>query len=395
VHNDQDLKPETLAVHAGRNTGAESGAVAPPIHLSTTFVRGADGRLAHGHNYTRESNPTRAALETCLAALEGGRSAAAFASGSAAALAVFNAVEPGSGIVCSADVYHGIARQLADIVSRWGKQVTFVDASDLDAVRAAVRADTRLLWIETPSNPLLKIADIAALADIARRAGAQLACDNTFATPILQRPLALGADLVMHSTTKYIGGHSDVLGGAVVAGEDDELFARIRHFQGTGGAAPAPFDCWLLQRSIATLPYRIRAQSAGALAIARHLATRSEVERVLYPGIEDHPGHALAARQMSAFGGVVSVCVRGGAAEALRVTAGVRLFTRATSLGGVESLIEHRASAEGPNTRAPANLLRLSIGLEHVDDLVADLDRALDAAGLSRESRPRDSSDTG
>ncbi|HUO83464.1 MAG TPA: aminotransferase class I/II-fold pyridoxal phosphate-dependent enzyme [Gammaproteobacteria bacterium] len=389
------MKPETLAVHAGRNPGAESGAVVAPIHLSTTFVRGPDGRLTHGHNYARESNPTRAALETCLAALEGGSAAAAFASGSAAALAVFNAVAPAGRIVCSADVYHGIARQLVDIVARWGTRVIFVDAGDLDAVRAAMPSDTRLLWIETPSNPLLKIADIAALADIAHRAGARLACDNTFATPILQQPLALGADLVMHSTTKYIGGHSDVLGGAVVASEDDELFASIRHFQGTGGAAPGPFDCWLLQRSIATLPCRIRAQSAGALAVARYLVTRPEVERVLYPGLEDHPGHALAARQMGAFGGMASFCVRGGAAEALRVTAGVRLFTRATSLGGVESLIEHRASAEGSQTRTPQNLLRLSIGLEHADDLLADLGRALDAARLSRGSRPRDSSGTG
>lgn len=371
---------ETLAIHAGRRPGAESGAVTPPIHLSTTYVRAADGSLLHGHNYSRESNPTRDALETCLSALEGGRAAAAFSSGSAAALAVFNAVEPGGHIVCSKDAYHGIVRQLREIVARWGTAITLVDASDPDAVRTAMRKDTRLVWIETPSNPLLKITDIAALADISHAGGAVLACDNTFATPILQQPLALGADLVVHSTTKYIGGHSDIVGGVVITCEDDEHFARIRHFQAIGGAAPAPFDCWLLQRSVATLPCRIRAQSETAAVIARFLTQRREVESTLYPGLEIHPGHALAASQMKGFGGMVSFCIRGGAAEALRVTAGARLFTRATSLGGIESLIEHRASSEGPQSRAPLNLLRLSIGLEHVDDLIADLESALDAA---------------
>ncbi|MGH8495453.1 MAG: trans-sulfuration enzyme family protein [Gammaproteobacteria bacterium] len=376
------LKPETLAIHAGRRPGAESGAVTPPIHLSTTYVRAADGSLLHGHNYSRESNPTRDALEAGLSALEGGRAAAAFASGSAAALAVFNTVDPGGHIVASADAYHGIVRQLREIVARWGTVVSLADASDPEAVRAAMRKDTRLVWIETPSNPLLKITDIGALAEIAHSGGGVLACDNTFATPILQQPLALGADLVVHSTTKYIGGHSDIVGGVVVARENDERFARIRHFQAIGGAAPSPFDCWLLQRSIATLPCRVRTQSESAATIAQFLMRRTDVESTLYPGLSTHAGHALAARQMKAFGGMLSFCVRGGAAEALRVAAGVRLFTRATSLGGIESLIEHRASSEGPHTRAPANLLRLSIGLEHADDLKADLENALDAAAL-------------
>lgn len=371
------LHPDTLAVHAGRKVDAETGAIALPVHPSTTFERAADGNFPHGHIYTRYANPTRSHLETCLAALEGGVEAAAFGSGTAAAMTVFQALGPDAHVVASADAYHGILRLLREVMAPWRLAVSLVDTSDLEAVRAAIRPETRLLWAETPSNPLLKISDLDALADIARNAGAISVCDNTFATPVLQRPLDHGFDLVMQSTTKYLGGHSDVLGGALVARQADEFWARLRFLQGAGGAVPSPFDCWLILRGAATLPLRVRAQSANAARLAEHLDAHPAVEQVYYPGLETHPGHALAARQMNGFGGVLSFTVTGGEAAAVKTAARVRLVKRATSLGGVESLIEHRASIEGPETQTPPNLLRLSVGVEHVEDLIADLNEAL------------------
>jgi cystathionine gamma-synthase len=372
------MKLETLAIHAGRGPDPATGAVREPIHVSTTFERGPDGAYPQGYFYGRSGNPNRNALEQAVAALEGGTEAVAFASGSAATLAVFSLAAAGGRVVCSADCYHGTARQLREVLPRWGAQVEFVDTTDLAAVTRALERGAALLWVETPSNPLLRVSDLAALAGLAHARGALLGCDNTFASPVLQRPLALGADLVMHSTTKFLGGHSDVLGGVVVVREPGEVLERLREFQGVGGGVPSPFDCWLLLRSLATLPLRVRAQSANALAVAQFLEADPRVEHVHYPGLERHPGHALAARQMQdGFGAVVSLQVPGGAAQAMAVAARVQLFTRATSLGGVESLIEHRASMEGPATRTPPNLLRLAVGLEHPDDLVADLDRAL------------------
>lgn len=373
------MKFETLAIHAGRAPDVATGAVAPSPILSTTFARDAHGDYPHGHVYSRASNPGRAALEALLAALEGGAAAAAFGSGSAASLAVFQALSPGDHVIAPDDVYHGTRTQLRELLARWGLSHSLVDLTDLDAVRAAITPSTRLIWAETPSNPLLKISDIAGLADIARGAGAALAVDSTFATPAIQQPLALGADLVMHSTTKYLGGHSDVLGGAVIARDGgSELFARVRDVQTKGGSVPSPFDCWLLQRSIATLPLRVRAQTANAQAIAEFLASRRQVEVVHYPGLPQHAGHALARRQMpGGFGAMLSFQVRGGREAALAVAAAVAIFTRATSLGGVESLIEHRASVEGTHTTTPQNLLRMSVGLEHADDLIADLGQAL------------------
>jgi cystathionine gamma-synthase len=371
------VKLETLAIHAGRTPDAGSGAVTPSPILSTTFARDADGSYPHGHVYSRSSNPSRSALETCLVELEGGAAAAAFSSGSAASLAVFQSLSPGDHVLAPNDVYHGTRTQLRELLTRWGLEHSLVDVTDIDAVRAALQPNTRLLWIETPSNPLLKIADIAALAELAKAAGAQVCVDNTFATPVLQQPLQLGADLVMHSTTKYLGGHSDILGGAVIAREDSGLFADIRDLQGKGGAVPAPFDCWLLLRSIATLPLRVRAQSANAQALAEYLEAHPQVEAVHYPGLASHAGHALAMRQMRAGGAMLSFRIRGGRDAALAAAAKVRLFTRATSLGGVESLLEHRASVEGPLTTTPQNLLRVSVGLEHVDDLRDDLAAAL------------------
>jgi cystathionine gamma-synthase len=374
------MKLETLAVHAGREPDAATGALREPIHLSTTFERGPDGQYPHGYFYSRSGNPNRTSLEHAVAALECGAEAVAFASGSAATLAVFSLAAPGGRIVCSSDCYHGTARQLREILPRFGVQAEFVDTTDLAAVERALAPGAALLWVETPSNPLLRVSDLAALATLARSSGALLGCDNTFASPVLQRPFEIGADLVMHSSTKFLGGHSDVLGGIVVAREQGQMLARLREFQGAGGGVPSPFDCWLLLRSLPTLPVRVRTQAANALAVARFLADHPRIERVHYPGLEAHPGHALAARQMQGgFGAVVSVQVPGGAGEALAVAARAKIFTRATSLGGVESLVEHRASMEGPHTQTPPNLLRLSIGLENPADLVADLDQALTA----------------
>jgi cystathionine gamma-synthase len=372
------MKFETLSVHAGREPDPTTGALREPIHLSTTFERAADGSYPQGYSYTRAGNPNRGALERALTALEGGHDAVAYGSGSAASLAVFSLAAAGGRVVCSEDCYHGTAKQLREILPRWGAQAEFVDTTDLGAVRRALGTRTTLLWAETPSNPLLRVSDLAALAELAHAAGALLCCDNTFASPVLQQPLALGADLVMHSSTKYLGGHSDVLGGIVVVREPGEVLARLRDFQGTGGGVPSPFDCWLLLRSLPTLPLRVRQQCANAQAVAEFLAGDRRVERVHYPGLDRHPGHALAARQMrGGFGAVVSFEVGGGAAAAMEVAARAALFTRATSLGGVESLVEHRASIEGPQSRTPPGLLRLAVGIENADDLVADLDQAL------------------
>jgi cystathionine gamma-synthase len=374
------MKIETLAVHAGREPDPATGALREPIQLSTTFERDADGSYPRGYYYSRTSNPNRSSLERALAALEGGADAVAFASGSAATLAAFSLAAPGGRIVCSSDCYHGTAKQLRELLPKWGLTAEFIDTTDTTAVARALESPAAMLWVETPSNPLLRVSDIAALAALAHERGVLFACDNTFASPILQRPLDLGADLVMHSTTKYLGGHSDVLGGALIVRENGAVRDRLRDFQGTGGGVPSPFDCWLVLRSLATLPLRVRAQAASAAAIAGFLDSDSRVERVYYPGLVTHPGHALASRQMhDGFGAVVSFQVPGSAAEAMRVAARTRIFTRATSLGGVESLIEHRASMEGPQSRTPQNLLRTSIGLEATSDLIADLDQALGA----------------
>ena len=370
------MRIETLAVHAGHTVDPGTGAVIPPIHLSTTFERAADGTYPHGYLYVRNSNPNRVALETCLAALEGGQAAAAFSSGSAAAAALFQALAPGDHVIAPTDVYHGTARLLREVLAPWGLESSFVDMTDPARVEQAIRPRTRLIWVESPSNPLLKITDLARISAIAHRAGARCACDNTWA-PIMQRPFAHEVDLVVHATTKYLGGHGDVLGGAVIARADDEFFQRVRFIQTQAGAVAAPFDCWLVLRGVRTLPYRLRGHSENALRVATFLQQHQKVEAVPYPGLAGHPGHEVAARQMQAFGGMLSFQVKGGQDAAMAVAAKVRLFTRATSLGGTESLIEHRASIEGPETRTPVNLLRLSIGLENADDLIEDLAQAL------------------
>ncbi len=368
---------ETLAVHAGRTPDPATGAVMPPIYLATNYERDATGACPRGFEYAREGNPNRQMLETSLAALEGGAAAACFASGNAAAAAVFQALTPARHVVIAQDTYYGTAVLLKDIFAAWALEATFVDATDPQAIAAAMRPSTALAWVETPSNPLLSVVDIARAAEIAHAQGARLVVENTLGTPALQRPFEFGADLVVHSTTKFLGGHSDVLGGVVIAKVEDEFFQRIRRVQIVAGAVPSPFDCWLLQRSLKTLPCRVRAQSETALKVARFLAAHKRVERVLYPGLPESPGYLTAKRQMSGFGGVLSFTLKEGPAAAKALPARTRIFTHATSIGGVESLIEHRASAEGPDTRAPQNLVRLSIGLEHPDDLIGDLAQAL------------------
>jgi cystathionine gamma-synthase len=368
---------ETLAVHSGRRTDPATGALAPPICLSTTFERARDGEYPLGFSYSREGNPNRGRLEECLAALEGGTEALAFSSGMAVANALMQGLEPGDHIVAPEDVYYGLRRLISEVFGKWRLEVSYIDMTDLDAVSAALRPNTRLVWVETPSNPLLKIADLSAIAAIARRANAISVCDGTFATPVLQRPLEWGIDMVVHSTTKYIGGHSDVVGGALITKFQNYLFERARKSQQVGGAAPSPFDCWLILRGVDTLPCRVRAQGESAGRIAAFLKSHPAVEAVHYPGLAGHPGHAVAARQMAGFGGMLSLEVRGARERAMQVAGRVQVFTRATSLGGTHSLIEHRASVEGPGTRAPQGLLRISVGLENADDLIADLAQAL------------------
>ena len=369
---------ETLAVHAGHGVDPATGAVVEPIHLSTTFERAADGSYPHGYLYSRNHNPNRNGLEAALAALEGGTSSAAFGSGLAAVTAIFQGLQPGDHVVAPKDIYHGTANVLKHLFAKWQVSATFVDMTHLDDVTRALQAHTRIVWIETPSNPLLRCVDIAAVADIAHRAGARAVADNTFASPALQRPLGLGCDMVMHATTKYLGGRSDVLGGVVITRADDEAYTQVRTAQLFGGAVPSPFDCWLIMRSLPTLPYRMRAHCANARKVATFLRNHPKVSAVHYPGLEDNAFHVLAKKQMSDFGGMLSFETKGGKDAAMTVAAHVDVFTRATSLGGVESLIEHRASIEGPESKTPQGLLRVSVGLEHADDLVDDLAQALD-----------------
>ena len=369
---------ETIAVHAGHAPDPATGAVTPPIHLSTTFERESDLSFRGGHIYARTSNPNRTALEICLAQLEGGAEAACFSSGSAATMAVFQSLEPDSHVLLPEDAYYGTIKLVRDIFGPWRLRFTGIDMTDVRNVERALTRTTRVVWTESPSNPLVRIADIAAIAKVTKAAGAALVVDNTWATPVLQRPLELGADLVMHSVTKYLGGHSDVLSGALIAkSADHPLFVKARAVQQAGGAVPSPFECWLTLRGVRTLPWRVRAQTENARRVVEFLVGHKRVEVVHYPGLESDPGYAVARRQMSAPGAMFSFEVRGGRDAAVGMTNKLRIFTRATSLGGTESLIEHRHSVEGPDTRSPENLLRVSVGLEHADDLIADLEQAL------------------
>jgi cystathionine gamma-synthase len=372
----------TRAIHAGQEPDPATGAVIVPVHLTTTYKQDGVGGLRGGYEYSRSGNPTRTALQEALAALEQGTAGMAFASGLAAEDTLLRTVcEPGSHVVLGGDAYGGTFRLISRVASRWGVEHTPADLNDLDALRAVMRPTTRVIWCETPTNPLLNIADIARLAEFAREHGALLVVDNTFASPYLQQPLTLGADVVVHSTTKYLGGHSDVVGGALVT-SNPELGEQLAYHQNAMGAVAGPFDAWLVLRGIKTLGVRMDRHQANAARIAEFLTGHPDVSAVLYPGLPDHPGHEIAARQMSGFGGMLSFRVTGGEEQALRICERARLFTLAESLGGVESLIEHpgrmtHASAAGSPLEVPADLVRLSVGIEDVEDLLADLEQAL------------------
>ena len=374
---DPNQKLQTISIHSGRQVDPATGAVTTPLYTSTTFERDADGEFSRHYFYSRIDSPNRHSLEQCLADLEGGVEAVAFGSGMAATLAVFQALAPRDHVVLHRDLYFGVRELITGIFARWGLQHTFVDMRNIDELRQACRPETRLLWLETPTNPLIEVIDIRPVADWARKQQIPLVCENTFATPVLQRPLELGADLVVHALTKYLSGHSDVLGGAVVLGQKTELGARIKDFQRVGGAVLSPFDSWLALRGLQTLVPRMRLHCENARKVAAFLSTHPAVSVVHYPGLPDDPGHAVASRQMKDFGGMLSFEVRGARKEAFAVASRLKLIVRATSLGGTHSLIEHRASIEGALTRSPESLLRLSVGLEGAEDLIADLDQAL------------------
>ncbi|AWB85574.1 cystathionine gamma-synthase [Mycetocola zhujimingii] len=375
----------TRAIHAGQEFDPTTGAVIPPIYQSSTFVQTHIGGLRNGYEYGRAGNPTRNGLEEQLAALEGGKHAISFASGLAAEDALLRGIlKPGDHIVLGNDAYGGTYRLINKIFGAWGVTHTVVDMSNLRTVQSAITADTKILWVETPSNPLMKITDIAELAEIGHAAGLTVVVDNTFASPALQQPLVLGADVVVHSTTKYLGGHSDVIGGALVL-NDDEMHEKVRFMQFAAGAVSSPMDAFLTSRGIKTLDVRVQRHSESAQAIAEYFAEHSAVETVYYPGLESHPGHALAASQMSGFGGMLSVAFAGGERVARRFAESTRVFQLAESLGGVESLVNYpaemtHASVAGTELAVPANVIRLSVGLESIDDLLADVDRAIGKA---------------
>ncbi len=370
------VKFETLAVHV-TEPDPVTGAVAPPIHLATTFTRDADLALTGDFQYAREGGPTHASLEAALARLDGGEAGLVFASGMAAGLAILQGLNPGDRVILPDDAYYGFEVASRDFLAKWGVVTEVVDMGDLANLERALLRPARVVWLETPSNPLLRIVDLAAAIALAKSAGAVAVVDNTFATPALQRPLELGADVTLQASTKYLGGHSDVMGGALVFARRDAWFDRVEHARHILGAVASPFASWLVLRGLRTLALRMERHAQNALAVARALEQHPKVAAVHYPGLASHAGHAIAARQMSGFGGMLSFRVRGGRDEAIAAVSRAKLFVRATSLGSVESLIEHRATSEGDGSKAPPELVRLSIGIEHPDDLIADLTQAL------------------
>ena len=374
------VKPESRAAQARGFVDPATKALVPPVHMSTTFERAADGSYPAGYEYTRADNPGYELAEDLLAELEGGSSALLFSSGMAAATSVFCSLVPGDHVIAPQVMYWALRRWISEFALPWGITVTYVDATDLATMSAAVRpGDTRIVWVETPANPMWGITDLAAIGRIAHDAGARLVVDSTVATPVLTRPIEFGADLVVHSATKYLNGHGDVLAGALVASVDDPFLHRIRAWRRSSGAVPSGFDAWLLVRGMRTLFPRVRQCSATALTIARRFEHDPRIVSVLYPGLSSHLGHDIARRQMEGgFGGMLSMRVGGGEDGAVATAARLGVFVRATSLGGTESLVEHRASTEGPSTPVPADLLRFSIGLEDPSDLIADLDQALE-----------------
>ena len=386
---DETLAPETLAAHGLYTGEPETGGVVPPVHVATTFERDAANRLVNpSHSYARDDAPSYRPAERLLARLEAAEEALLFASGTAAAMAVVEALEPGDRILAPKVMYWGLRGRISAFAERWGLSFEFFDSADPeDLARKLEGQRSRLVWIETPANPTWDVIDIEAAAALAHEVGALLAVDNTVPTPVLTRPLELGADLVMHSATKYLNGHSDVVAGALATARKDAFWDLVRSNRAGGGGILGPFEAWLLHRGMRTLYLRVRRASDSAMAIARRFEADTRLGAVLYPGLPSHPGHSVAARQMTGgFGGMLSLRVKGGAAAALRVLGACRLLKRATSLGGVESLIEHRASIEGPDSPIPEDLLRISVGIEAPDDLIWDLDQALDKAHLEAEA---------
>ena len=374
----EKLRFETIAIKKTTGSFEESKPVSQPICLSTTFFRKEDGDYTNNYQYTRGDNPNRRLLEAAIAELDQGAVGIAFASGMAAISAILQSLKPGDHIILPDDVYYNVNTMMAGIYTRWGLAYSVVDMSNPVNVSDAIQDNTALIWAETPSNPQLKLTDIAAIAQIAKANNALLAVDNTWPTPVLQTPLQLGADITVYSTTKYFGGHSDVLGGCVVCKNDDDTAKRIRETQQVIGAVPAPFDCWLVARGLQTMSLRVNAQCQSANKLAEYLSQHPSIEKVNYPGLVTHPQHRVALKQMpQGFGAMLSLTVKGDAQHAIDIANKLQLFATATSLGGVESLVEHRKSLEGPNSPTPDNLLRLSIGLEHIDDLINDWDQAL------------------
>lgn len=379
--NPKSVHPESIAAQALGWVDETTRAIAPPIHTATTYLRDPDNQYRSGRVYARDHNPSFDQAEAVLAELEQGDEALLFASGMAAATAVFQALKPGDHVLAPKVMYWSLRNWLMTFATQWGLEIELIDMTSVDEVRRHLKpGSTRLVWLETPANPLWSITDIAAVCALVHAAGAKVAVDSTVATPVLTRPLTLGADIVMHSATKYLNGHSDVIAGVLVTRSKDEHWQRVRAVRAQIGGVLGPFEAWLLTRGMRTLFPRVRLASASAQRIAEHFVRHANIREVMYPGLPGSPGHAIAAAQMQGgFGGMLSLCVRGGEAAAVAVAARVTVWKRATSLGGVESLIEHRASVEGPGTPAPADLLRLSVGLEHVDDLIADLEQALES----------------
>lgn len=372
--------PDTEAIHQGYHASESFGAVSMPIVLSTTFERGSDGQFLEGRDiYARSSNPNRRALEAKLASLEGGTFAAAFSSGQAATMSIFHSLGHGSHLIIPDDIYYGTRVMIEVLYQRWGLEYSAVDMTDLDKVNQHIKPNTRLIWIESPSNPALKITDLEGIVALAKSKNIRTACDNTWASSYFTQPLKFGVDLVMHSSTKYFGGHSDITGGCVVA-PDATAGQQIREFQTLGGAVPSAFDCWLLYRSLSSYPLRMKTHAANALRLAQFLESHPSIEQVYYPGLPGNKYHQLATKQMiNGYGGMLSILVKGGATETLKLASNLKLITHATSLGGVESLVDHRQSAEGAHSMSPPNLLRVSVGIENIDDLIRDFEQALES----------------
>ena len=374
----QPFKFETRALQSTKNIINEVHAISPPIYLSSTFIRTKEGKYQDGYKYSRNDNPNRKTLEKSISKLENGTTGFAFGSGMSAISAVFQSLKTGDHVILPDDVYFNLKLLLKEVFNRWGLSFSFVNMSNIEAISRSLNQQTRLIWIESPSNPQLKISDIRGICKLAHAHQILIAVDNTWPTPVLQNPLDLGADIVVHSSTKYLGGHSDVLGGCVVLKESGSLAHRIRSIQVQMGAIPSPFDCWLVSRGIQTLHLRITKQTENAQKLAEWLDGQPRVNRVLYPGLKDHPDHAVAAQQMiGGFGGMLSLLIDGNEIQTRAVANKLQLFTQATSLGGIESLVEHRKSVEGSESQTPNNLLRLSLGIEHVEDLIIDWEQAL------------------